>query len=94
MAAAANGARTTRANWIRRIRINRHLTQAQVANRIGVTANQVSRYEHARDDPGLDVLDRLLLTLECRYGDLTAHPNSALPPRRPPNRAPHPGTGC
>lgn len=81
-AAAANGARINRANWLRRIRIARHLTQAQLAKRVGVTSNQISRYEHGRDEPGWDVFDRLLVTLECWYSDLWASPEIPPPPRR------------
>jgi transcriptional regulator with XRE-family HTH domain len=80
--AAANGARTIRATWLRRIRQNRHLTQAQLAKAVGITANQVSRYEHARDDPGLDVFDRLMVALECWYSDLLADPAGSPPQRR------------
>jgi transcriptional regulator with XRE-family HTH domain len=82
MTAAANGARTTRATWLRRIRQSRHLTQAQLAKRVGITANQISRYEHGRDDPGLDVLDRLLVALKCFYSDLLAKPELPPPPDR------------
>jgi transcriptional regulator with XRE-family HTH domain len=81
--AAANGARTIRANWLRRIRIARHLTQAQLAKAVGISTNQISRYEHGLDDPGLDILDRLLVTLECWYSDLWASPEIPPPPRRP-----------
>lgn len=84
--AAANGARTTRANWFHRIRIARHMTQAQLAKRVGITDNQVSRYERARDDPSLDVLDRLLVALECWYVDLQADPGSPIPAPRPMRR--------
>ena len=81
-AAPANGARSIRATWLRRIRQARHLTQAQVASCVGITANQVSRYERGRDDPGLDVLDHLLVTLECWYSDLLADPAGSPPERR------------
>jgi DNA-binding XRE family transcriptional regulator len=77
--AAAKEARIIRANSLHRIRIARHLTQAQVANRVGITANQVSRYEHGRDDPGLDVFDRLLVALGCSYEDLRVSPENGKP---------------
>ena len=55
---------------LRRIRLARGVTQAQLASRVGVTPNAISRYELGHDDPSLDVLDRLLVALECRYEDL------------------------
>jgi len=85
-AAAATGARIIRATWLRRIRQDRHLTQAQLASRVGITANQVSRYEHGRDDPGLDMLDRLLVALECWYIDLQGDLGSPIPAPRPMRR--------
>jgi transcriptional regulator with XRE-family HTH domain len=80
--AAANGARNIRATWFRRIRIARHLTQAQLAKAVGITANQISRYEHGLDDPSLDILDPLLVTLRCWYPDLLANPDLPDPPER------------
>jgi len=81
-AAAASAARIVRATWLRRIRTARHLTQAQLAKAVGISANQISRYEHGLDDPGLEVLDRLLVVLKCWYGDLLAKPEIPPPPDR------------
>jgi len=80
--AAANGARSIRANWLRRIRIARHLTQAKLAKAADISTNQISRYEHGLDDPGLDILDRLLVTLKCFYSDLLRNPELPPPPER------------
>ena len=86
--AATNGARKLRAFWLRRIRTERGLTQAQLARMVGVSANQISRYERGHDDPGLDVLDRILRALECWYSDLIVHPEIPTPGRRPPIPSP------
>ena len=80
--AASAGARKLRAFWLRCIRIHRGLTQAQLAELVGVSANQISRYERSHDDPSLDILDRLLRALECWYGDIVADPTIPPPPRR------------
>jgi len=80
--AAANGARATRATWLRRIRTARHLTQAQLAKAVGITANQISRYERGLDDPSLDMLEPLLIALRCWYRDLLAKPEAPDPPER------------
>jgi transcriptional regulator with XRE-family HTH domain len=45
------------------LRRTRGLTQAALAERIGVTANQVSRYESGRAEPALGVLRRLAIAL-------------------------------
>jgi transcriptional regulator with XRE-family HTH domain len=84
--AASNAARTIRATWFRRIRTARHLTQAQLAKNVSISTNQISRYEHGRDDPSLDVLDRLLVALKCWYVDLQAELSSPTPPARPMRR--------
>lgn len=76
---AANEARTIRATWLRRFRIAGHFTQGELAEAVGVSANQVSRYERARDDPSLDVLDRLLVVLGCSYEDLHSSPGKRTP---------------
>ena len=86
--AATAGARRLRAFWLRRIRIARGLTQAELARLVGVSANQISRYERGHDDPGLDALDRLLRALECWYSDLIVHPEIPTPQRRPPIPSP------
>ena len=85
-AAAANGARINRATWLRRIRTARHLTQAQLAKNVGISSNQISRYERGRDEPSLDVLDRLLVALKCWYVDLQSETSSPTPAPRPMRR--------
>ena len=52
---------------LRDARSDRALTQAELAERIGVTQTAVSRYELGLDTPGGNVLQRLLTVLEINY---------------------------
>src|SRR4029077_11901860 len=81
-AVATNGARKLRAAWLRRIRIDRGLTQKQIAEQIRVSTTAISQYEKAIIAPTADHLDQLLVALECWYGDLLANPEIEPPPRR------------
>jgi transcriptional regulator with XRE-family HTH domain len=81
MATAAHDARKNRGQRLRCIRIDRELTQEQLAKQAGVTAAQISRYERGYDDPGLPTLDRLLGALGCSYTDLQESPSAPVPPR-------------
>lgn len=44
---------------LRQLRMSKHLTQEQLASRVGVTKAMVSAYETASKAPSLDVLIRL-----------------------------------
>ena len=44
---------------LRLLRVNKHLTQEQLAKRVGVTKGMISAYETASKAPSLDVLIRL-----------------------------------
>ena len=49
---------------IRQIRKSRHLTQAELASRIGVTQSDLSRMENGEYKVGLDTLFRILQVFE------------------------------
>jgi transcriptional regulator with XRE-family HTH domain len=83
MAKTRSTARTAWGQWLRRIRIDRGFTQQQVAERIRVSTATISQYEKGIIAPNADHLDRLLVVLECWYGDLLANPEIEPPPRRP-----------
>jgi transcriptional regulator with XRE-family HTH domain len=85
-AAAANGARKIRAIWLRRIRIDRGLTQKKLAEQVNVSTTAISQYEKAIIAPNTDHLDQLLVALECWYVDLLEDPKAPVPPRRPMRR--------
>jgi transcriptional regulator with XRE-family HTH domain len=82
MATAAHDARKNRGQRLRCIRIDRNLTQEQLAKQAGVSTNQISRYERGFDDPSLPTLDRLLTALGCSYADLQEPPDAPVPAPR------------
>src|SRR5262245_58301699 len=75
-------ARATRAYWFRRIREERNLTQAQLAEKVGVTTNAISQYENGHSDPGWDVFDKILVALQMWYIDLQPPIDGPIPPPR------------
>jgi transcriptional regulator with XRE-family HTH domain len=85
-AAPANEARKIRAVWLRRIRIDRGLTQKQLAERVNVSTTAISQYEKGIIEPSLEHLDSLLVALECWYVDLLEDRKAPIPPRRPMRR--------
>ena len=75
--------RVTRARWLRRIREDRRLTQAKLAQKVGVTINAISQFENGRAEPSLDTHDRLVTALEIWPVDLRENLDLPVPPRRP-----------
>jgi transcriptional regulator with XRE-family HTH domain len=86
MAKTHSTTRIARGMWLRRIRNDRSFTLEEVADFVGVTPSAISQYEKSIIVPNADHLDRLLIKLECWYGDLQADLTFPPPPRRPMNR--------
>jgi transcriptional regulator with XRE-family HTH domain len=55
---------------LRRFRLERSLTQEELAGRAAMDASELRRLESARRDPGIRVLLRLSRGLEVRPADL------------------------
>lgn len=51
-------------------RVEKGLTQAQLAEKVGKAQNSISLYELGEHFPGRDTLDKLAEALECKIGDL------------------------
>ena len=68
---------------IRQIRKSRHLTQADLAARIGVTQSDLSRMENGEYKVGLDVLFRILQVFELSMSQFFGEPVPAEPPSAP-----------
>lgn len=56
---------------IARKRMARGLTQAQLAETVGCTQKDISRYEHARHIPNVLMLVKIAHALGCSVEDLT-----------------------
>ncbi len=71
---------------IRQIRKSRHLTQADLAARIGVTQSDLSRMENGEYKVGLDILFRILQVFELSMSQFFGEPapqEPAAPPAFP-----------
>jgi transcriptional regulator with XRE-family HTH domain len=71
---------------IRQIRKSRHLTQADLAGRIGVTQSDLSRMENGEYKVGLDTLFKILQVFELsmsRFFEEPAPPASPEPTQAP-----------
>jgi transcriptional regulator with XRE-family HTH domain len=60
---------------IRQIRKSRHLTQAELASRIGVTQSDLSRMENGEYKVGLDTLFRILQVFELSMSHFFEEPS-------------------
>ncbi len=65
---------------IRQIRKSRHLTQADLAARIGVTQSDLSRMENGEYKVGLDILFRILQVFELSMSQFFGEPVPAESP--------------
>jgi transcriptional regulator with XRE-family HTH domain len=61
---------------IRQIRKSRHLTQAELASRIGVTQSDLSRMENGEYKVGLDTLFRILQVFELSMSHFFEEPSA------------------
>lgn len=62
------------AERLRHLRHSSGLTQAELASRAGVHWTYIGRLEHGLAAPGLDLLDRLAISLHCPITDLLPVP--------------------
>jgi transcriptional regulator with XRE-family HTH domain len=62
---------------IRQIRKSRHLTQSDLASRIGVTQSDLSRMENGEYKVGLDTLFRILQVFELSMSRFFEEPSAA-----------------
>jgi transcriptional regulator with XRE-family HTH domain len=69
---------------IRQIRKSRHLTQADLASRIGVTQSDLSRMENGEYKVGLDTLFRILHVFELSMSHFFEEPSAEAGEAGPP----------
>ena len=60
---------------IRTIRESRGLTQAQLADRVGVSSGTVSSWEVDRTEPNIGMIEKISVALNCQKTDLIGHEN-------------------
>src|SRR5512140_653311 len=71
---------------IRQLRKSRHLTQAELASRIGIAQSDLSRMENGEYKVGLDALFRILQVFELSMGEFFEE-SPAVVPEPAPNAA-------
>lgn len=60
-------------------RQRRNITQVDLANRVGVQWNTISRLEFGNRRPSFDLLEAIANALECRVADLLPETGDPLP---------------
>ena len=55
---------------MKEIRLERGMTQEELASRIGVSQSQIARYENDDSEPTLDTLRKLSKELNCTLDEL------------------------
>jgi transcriptional regulator with XRE-family HTH domain len=55
---------------IRERRMEKHMTQTELANIVGIDQTQLSRYEKGKNYPGVEILLKLEEVLGCTLKDL------------------------
>lgn len=55
---------------IRELRKNRHLTQEQLAEKVGINPKYVSSIERGKENPTLDIFIKIAEVLEVNIGEL------------------------
>ena len=68
---------------IRQLRKSRHLTQADLASRIGIAQSDLSRMENGEYKVGLDALFRILQVFELSMGEFFEESPAAAPEPAP-----------
>ena len=66
------------AGEVARLRVARHLSQAELARLCGTTQSAIARLERGARPPRLDTLARIAEALDCSL-DVTLTPRTALP---------------
>lgn len=61
------------------LRVARDLSQLELSRRSGVDQSTISLYEANKRQPGLPILRKLAVALECGVIDLLASPGSSIP---------------
>lgn len=63
---------------LKQLRLDRGMTQEQVAERVGLTRQAVSSYESGRTLPGVDILERLATVYEVELTDIIYNQSKSL----------------
>ena len=68
----ANGTRTTKVGTrLKQMRLERHMTQAELGNKMGIADSAIRRYESSKVMPRPKTIERFAYALDCNISDLS-----------------------
>ncbi|WP_092082918.1 helix-turn-helix domain-containing protein [Bradyrhizobium brasilense] len=79
---------------VRRIRVDRGIPQEQLAYDAGIDRSYMGRIEQQKENPTIDLLDRVAATLGIHLSELFAEPAKGATPPKPMPRGRKPARPC
>ncbi|WP_128931958.1 helix-turn-helix domain-containing protein [Bradyrhizobium zhanjiangense] len=79
---------------VRRIRVERGIPQEQLAYDAGIDRSYMGRIEQKKENPTIDLLDRIAMTLGIHLSELFAEPAKGAMPPKPMPRGRKPARPC
>jgi len=79
---------------VRRIRVERGIPQEQLAYDAGIDRSYMGRIEQKKENPTIDLLDRIAATLGIHMSELFAEPAKGATPPKPMSRGRKPARQC
>ena len=62
---------------LEKIRTEKRMTQASIAEKIGVTSQAICNYEKGIREPNIDTIKKIATVLDCTVDELLADPEEA-----------------
>ncbi|RZN10853.1 transcriptional regulator [Bradyrhizobium genosp. SA-3] len=79
---------------VRRIRVERGIPQEQLAYDAGIDRSYMGRIEQKKENPTIDLLDRIAATLGIHLSELFAEPTKGATPPKPMSGGRKPARQC
>ncbi|MEY9981567.1 transcriptional regulator with XRE-family HTH domain [Bradyrhizobium yuanmingense] len=79
---------------VRRIRVDRGIPQEQLAYDAGIDRSYLGRIEQQKENPTIDLLGRIAMTLGIHLSELFAEPVMGATPPKPMSRGRKPARQC
>ncbi|MCC8935863.1 helix-turn-helix transcriptional regulator [Bradyrhizobium sp. Arg68] len=79
---------------VRRIRVDRGILQEQLAYDTGIDRSYMGRIEQQKENPTIDLLDRIAATLGVHLSELFTEPAKGATPPKPMSRGRKPARPC
>ncbi|UWU75764.1 helix-turn-helix transcriptional regulator [Bradyrhizobium huanghuaihaiense] len=79
---------------VRRIRVDRGIPQERLAYDAGIDRSYLGGIEQQKENPSIDLLDRIAMTLGIHLSELFAEPARGAAPPKPMSRGRKPAHPC